>query len=132
MIKKVLQYIFLGLAVYAGIVFLVINFYKDDPRAMVWKDREAFNKRFISKLKPNAKMELDTVLDNLGSPDLTYVKSDKEDIYQIVFYRTQLMKPDGITTQDECTGMLFKNGQLILWGAGAIVAYEKALNNVTD
>ncbi|TQF67407.1 DUF3192 domain-containing protein [Pseudoalteromonas luteoviolacea] len=132
MIKKVLQYIFLGLAVYAGIVFLVINFYKDDPRAMAWKDREAFNKRFISKLKPNAEMELDTVLDNLGSPDLTYVKSDKEDVYQIVFYRTQLMKPDGITTQDECTGMLFKNGQLILWGAGAIVAYEKALNNVTN
>ncbi|MBQ4810647.1 hypothetical protein A7985_09380 [Pseudoalteromonas luteoviolacea] len=132
MIKKVLQYIFLGLAVYAGIVFLVINFYKDDPRAMVWKDREAFNKRFISKLKPNAEMELDTVLDNLGSPDLTYVKSDDQDVYQIVFYRTQLMKPDGITTQDECTGMLFKNGQLVLWGAGAIVAYEKALNNVTN
>ncbi|KZN38556.1 DUF3192 domain-containing protein [Pseudoalteromonas luteoviolacea] len=132
MIKKVLQYIFLGLAVYAGIVFLVINFYKDDPRAMVWKDREAFNKRFISKLKPNAEMELNTVLDNLGSPDLTYVKSDDKDVYQIVFYRTQLMKPDGITTQDECTGMLFKNGQLMLWGAGAIVAYEKALNNVTN
>ncbi|KZN47640.1 DUF3192 domain-containing protein [Pseudoalteromonas luteoviolacea] len=132
MIKKVLQYIFLGLAVYAGIVFLVINFYKDDPRAMVWKDREAFNKRFISKLKPNAEMELHTVLDNLGSPDLTYVKSDDKDVYQIVFYRTQLMKPDGITTQDECTGMLFKNGQLMLWGAGAIVAYEKALNNVTN
>ncbi|KID55787.1 hypothetical protein N473_22885 [Pseudoalteromonas luteoviolacea CPMOR-1] len=129
MIKKVLQYIFLGLAVYAGIVYLVINFYKDDPRAMLWKDREAFNKRFISKLKPDTQMDLETVLDNLGSPDLTYVKSDEDTVFQIVYYRTQLMKPDGITTQDECTGLLFKNGQLILWGAGAIVAYEKALKN---
>ncbi|MBQ4835111.1 MULTISPECIES: DUF3192 domain-containing protein [Pseudoalteromonas] len=129
MIKKVLQYIFLGLAVYAGIVYLVINFYKDDPRAMLWKDREAFNKRFISKLKPDTRMDLDSVLDNLGSPDLTYVKSNDDTVFQIVFYRTQLMKPDGITTQDECTGLLFKNGQLILWGAGAVVAYEKALNN---
>ncbi|AOT10581.1 DUF3192 domain-containing protein [Pseudoalteromonas luteoviolacea] len=129
MIKKVLQYIFLGLAVYAGIVYLVINFYKDDPRAMLWKDREAFNKRFISKLKPDTQMNLETVLDNLGSPDLTYVKSDEDTVFQIVYYRTQLMKPDGITTQDECTGLLFKNGQLILWGAGAIVAYEKALKN---
>ncbi|ESP94404.1 MULTISPECIES: DUF3192 domain-containing protein [Pseudoalteromonas] len=129
MIKKVLQYIFLGLAVYAGIVYLVINFYKDDPRAMLWKDREAFNKRFISKLKPDTRMDLDSVLDNLGSPDLTYVKSNDDTVFQIVYYRTQLMKPDGITTQDECTGLLFKNGQLILWGAGAVVAYEKALNN---
>ncbi|MCF6439681.1 DUF3192 domain-containing protein [Pseudoalteromonas luteoviolacea] len=129
MIKKVLQYIFLGLAVYAGIVYLVINFYKDDPRAMLWKDREAFNKRFISKLRPDTKMNLEAVLDNLGSPDLTYVKSDDDTVFQIVYYRTQLMKPDGITTQDECTGLLFKNGQLILWGAGAIVAYEKALTN---
>ncbi|MCF2906858.1 DUF3192 domain-containing protein [Pseudoalteromonas sp. DL2-H2.2] len=126
MIKKVLQYVFLGLAVYGVIVYLVINFYKDDPQAMIWQDREAFNKRYISKLKPDMLIELDEVLETLGSPDLTYVKSEGDRVVQIVFYRTQLVKPDGITTQDECTGLLFENGKLTLWGAGAIVAYDKA------
>ncbi|BBN83309.1 hypothetical protein PA25_32940 [Pseudoalteromonas sp. A25] len=126
MIKKVLQYIVLGLAVYATIVMLVINYYKDDPQAMIWQDREAFNKRFISKLKPDQNIELDEVLETLGSPDLTYVKKHQDKTLQIVYYRTQLVKPDGITTQDECTGLLFDNGQLILWGPAASVAYEKA------
>ncbi len=115
MIKKILQYVFLGLAVYAGIVMLVINFYKDDPSAMIWQDREAFNKRFIEKLSVDSDIVLDEVLETLGSPDLTYVKKSEGNVMQIVFYRTQLVKPDGITTQDECTGLLFENGKLTLW-----------------
>ncbi|CAH9065206.1 hypothetical protein PSECIP111951_03598 [Pseudoalteromonas holothuriae] len=127
MIKKVLQYIILGLAVYAAIVMLVINFYKDDPQAMIWQDREAFNNRYINKLKPEQSVQIDQVLETLGSPDLTYVKKQPSKMLQIVYYRTQLVKPDGITTQDECTGLLFENGKLILWGPAANVAYEKAL-----
>ncbi|WP_105169572.1 DUF3192 domain-containing protein [Pseudoalteromonas sp. T1lg23B] len=127
MIKKVLQYIVLGLAVYAAIVMLVINFYKDDPQAMIWQDREAFNNRYINKLKPDQDININDVLETLGSPDLTYVKKQPEKMLQIVYYRTQLVKPDGITTQDECTGLLFENGKLILWGPAASVAYEKAL-----
>ncbi|MFC3033793.1 DUF3192 domain-containing protein [Pseudoalteromonas fenneropenaei] len=125
MIKKVLQYIILGLAVYAAMVMLVVNFYKDDPSAMIWQDREAFNKRFIEKLSVDSDVELEEVLETLGSPDLTYVKKSDDDVLQIVFYRTQLVKPDGITTQDECTGLLFENGKLVIWGPSAIVAYEK-------
>ncbi|WP_440056411.1 DUF3192 domain-containing protein (plasmid) [Pseudoalteromonas sp. T1lg65] len=125
MIRKILQYIFLGLAVYASVVFLVINYYKDDPQAMIWQDREAFNNRFISSLSLKDKVELSVVLDTLGSPDLTYVKKYGDNISQIVFYRTQLVKPDGITTEDECTGLLFENGILVLWGPGARVAFDK-------
>ncbi|ASD69286.1 DUF3192 domain-containing protein [Pseudoalteromonas piscicida] len=126
MIRKILQYIFLGLAVYVTVVFLVINYYKDDPQAMIWQDREAFNNRFIRNLSLEKPTELDTVLDTLGSPDLTYVKKKQDDtIVQIVFYRTQLVKPDGITTEDECTGLLFENGILKLWGPGARVTFDK-------
>ncbi|MBE0370070.1 DUF3192 domain-containing protein [Pseudoalteromonas sp. MMG013] len=128
MIKKVLRYIILGLAVYAVIVMLVINFYKDDPQAMIWQDREAFNNRFISKLKIGEHIAIDDVLETLGSPDLTFLKKKNNDIVQIVYFRTQLVKPDGITTKDECTGLLFKNGKLTLWGPSASVAYEKAFN----
>ena len=125
MIKKVLQYIILGLAVYASIVMLVINFYKDDPQAMIWQDREAFNNRFISKLDEKEIVPIENVLETLGSPDLTYVSQVKEDIFQIIYYRTQLVKSDGITTQDECTGLLFKNGLLLVWGDNATLEYEK-------
>ncbi|ALO44649.1 DUF3192 domain-containing protein [Pseudoalteromonas phenolica] len=125
MIKKVLQYIILGLAVYASIVMLVINFYKDDPQAMIWQDREAFNNRFISKLDESEVMPLEEVLETLGSPDLTYVSKKSENVYQIVYYRTQLVKSDGITTQDECTGLLFKNGKLLVWGENASLEYAK-------
>jgi hypothetical protein len=125
MFKKVLQYIILGLAVYASIVMLVINFYKDDPQAMIWQDREAFNNRFISKLDETESMPLEEVLETLGSPDLTYVSKQHDDVFQIVYYRTQLVKSDGITTQDECTGLLFKNGILLVWGENATLEYDK-------
>jgi hypothetical protein len=128
MIKKVLQYIVLGLAVYAMIVMLVINFYKDDPQAMIWQDREAFNNRFISRLKVEQEETIDTVLETLGSPDLTFAKKNGDMVLQITYYRTQLVKSDGITTQDECTGLLFENGRLILWGPSATTAYDKVSN----
>ncbi len=125
MFKKVFRYIVLGLGVYALIAILVIAFYKDDPQAMIWQDRESFNKRYIAKLSIEQPTNLDSVLDYLGSPDLTYAKRQQEDVLQIVFYRTQHIKSDGITTIDECTGLLFKNGKLILWGPSAYDAYQQ-------
>ncbi|MCQ8878385.1 DUF3192 domain-containing protein [Pseudoalteromonas shioyasakiensis] len=125
MFKKVFRYLILGLGVYALIATLVITFYKDDPQAMIWQDREAFNKRFIAKLSIEKPTTLNNVLDDLGSPDLTYAKRVDEDVWQVIFYRTQHVKSDGITTMDECTGLLFKNGQLILWGPSAHETYMR-------
>ncbi|MFK3863227.1 DUF3192 domain-containing protein [Pseudoalteromonas rhizosphaerae] len=125
MFKKVFRYLILGLGVYALIATLVITFYKDDPQAMIWQDREAFNKRYIAKLSVETPTNLSTVLEYLGSPDLTFAKRDKEEVWQIIFYRTQHIKSDGITTMDECTGLLFKNGELILWGPSAFDAFEQ-------
>ncbi|CAM4341901.1 DUF3192 domain-containing protein [Pseudoalteromonas ostreae] len=125
MFKKVFRYLILGLGVYALIATLVINFYKDDPQAMIWQDREAFNKRYIAKLSIATPTNLNTVLEYLGSPDLTFAKRDKEEVWQIIFYRTQHIKSDGITTMDECTGLLFRNGQLIFWGPNALDAFEQ-------
>ncbi|MBS3797654.1 MULTISPECIES: DUF3192 domain-containing protein [unclassified Pseudoalteromonas] len=122
---KVLKYIILGIGVYAVIATLVMSLYKDDPGAMVWQDREAYNKRFIAKLDSTSPMHIEEVLATLGTPDLTFVKRRGEDIYQIVFYRTQHVKADGITTKDECTGLLFKNKKLLVWGQQAELAYDK-------
>ncbi|WP_372762839.1 DUF3192 domain-containing protein [Pseudoalteromonas sp.] len=126
MFKKFFRYLILGLGLYALIATLVIMFYKDDPQTMIWQDREAFNKRYIEKLQVAETATLNTVLDYLGSPDLTYAKRQGDQVWQIVFYRTQHKTSDGITTMDECTGLLFKNGQLILWGAGAYELYQES------
>ncbi|EAW27210.1 hypothetical protein PMAN_b0671 [Pseudoalteromonas marina] len=123
--KKFIRYLILGLGLYALIATLVIAFYKDDPQAMIWQDRESFNKRYIEKLSLDSQTTLNTVLDYLGSPDLTFAKRDNEQVLQIIFYRTQHITSDGITTMDECTGLLFKNGQLILWGPSAYSKYQE-------
>ena len=112
MLKKFIRYLILGLGLYALIATLVIAFYKDDPQAMIWQDRESFNKRYIEKLSLDSQTTLNTVLDYLGSPDLTFAKRDNEQVLQIIFYRTQHITSDGITTMDECTGLLFKNGPI--------------------
>ncbi|GAA75125.1 hypothetical protein P20480_1593 [Pseudoalteromonas sp. BSi20480] len=125
--KKFIRYLILGLGLYALIATLVIAFYKDDPQAMIWQDRESFNKRYIEKLSLDSQTTLNTVLDYLGSPDLTFAKRDNEQVLQIIFYRTQHITSDGITTMDECTGLLFKNGQLILWGPSAYSKYQEEI-----
>jgi len=126
MLKKFIRYLILGLGLYALIATLVINFYKDDPQAMIWQDREAFNKRYIEKLTLSEPTPINNVLEYLGSPDLTYAKRNSEDVFQIIFYRTQHKTSDGITTIDECTGLLFKNGLLIHWGPNAYKTYQEA------
>ena len=125
MFKKFFRYLILGLGLYALVATSVIMFYKDDPQAMIWQDRESFNKRYIEKLSLDSQTTLNTVLDYLGSPDLTFAKRDNEQVLQIIFYRTQHITSDGITTMDECTGLLFKNGQLILWGPSAYSKYQE-------
>lgn len=127
MLKKFIRYLILGLGLYALIATLVIAFYKDDPQAMIWQDRESFNKRYIEKLSLDSQTTLNTVLNYLGSPDLTFAKRDNEQVLQIIFYRTQHITSDGITTMDECTGLLFKNGQLILWGPSAYSKYQEEI-----
>ena len=84
MFKKFFRYLILGLGLYALIATLVIVFYKDDPQAMIWQDREAYNKRYIEKLKIEDTATLNSVLEYLGSPDLTFAKRDEEQVGQMV------------------------------------------------
>lgn len=124
--NKIIRYLILGLGLYAVIATLVIVFYDDDPQNMHWEDREAFNVRFLEKLSLEDFNSLDTILNEIGAPDLTFAKQVDDDRFQIIYYRTQHVHSDGITTMDECTGLLFKNNLLIAWGPGAQTAFDKA------
>jgi hypothetical protein len=115
--KKVIGRILLALTVYAIFVALVITFYDDSPDQMKWKDKEAYNRQFITKITLN-KFTFEQALTQLGSPDITEARIVNEVNYQVMFYRTQHVKSDGITTQDECTFLLFVNGLLKEVGLG--------------
>ena len=109
--KKVVLRILLALAAYGVFVALVVSFYDDSPANMQWEDREAYNRQYISKLKLG-EFTFDQAIEKLGSPDITEAKQSKDSNFQVLFYRTQHVKSDGITTQDECTYLLFVNNKL--------------------
>jgi len=115
--KKVIIRIFLALAAYGIFVLLVMTFYDDSPDKMQWKDREAYNRQFIAKLELE-QFTFKQAITQLGSPDITEAKKIADDKFQVMFYRTQHVKSDGITTQDECTFLLFINGVLKEIGLG--------------
>ena len=112
MSKKVISRILLALAAYGVFVALVVNFYDDSPANMQWEDREAYNRQFINSLKLGH-FTLDQALEKLGSPDITEAKISDNNNFQVLFYRTQHVKSDGITTQDECSYLLFVNNDLV-------------------
>lgn len=115
--KKVISRILLALAAYGIFVALVVTFYDDSPDKMEWKDREAYNRQFIAKIKLE-EFTFDQAIEQLGSPDITEAKTVQDTKYQVMFYRTQHVKSDDITTQDECTFLLFVNGVLKEIGLG--------------
>lgn len=104
--SKVTRLIVSGIALYAIFVFLVVAFYPDKPENMDWQDREAYNKVQITKLKLGITRE--EVLALLGSPDITEAKIEDGTTIQVMFYRTQHVRADGLTTQDECTHYCLK------------------------
>jgi hypothetical protein len=119
--KKVVKRIGIGIGLYAAFVMAVITFYPDRPQNMDWQDREEYNKVQISKLELG--LQKKQILELLGSPDITQAKRNDNKELQVMFYRTHHKKADGITTQDECTALLFENNELIAWGESAYQSF---------
>jgi len=119
--KKVIKRIGIGVGMYAVFVMAVITLYPDTPENMGWEDREAYNKVKISTLELG--LHKKQIIELLGSPDITEAKRNNNKELQVMFYRTQHKKADGITTEDECTPLLFENNELIAWGESAYQSY---------
>ena len=122
--KKVVVRILIALAIYGVFVALVVNFYDDSPSDMEWGDRESYNKQYIGKLTLE-KFNFEQAIEELGGPDITEAKKVDGNRFQVMFYRTQHMKSDGFTSQDECTALLFKNGSLIAIGKPAYEQFQQ-------
>lgn len=120
--QKVVKRIVLGVGLYAVFVAAVISFYPDEHKNMDWKDREEYNKVQIAKLELGLNKK--QIIELLGSPDITEAKRNGATELQVMFYRTQHKQADGITTEDECTPLLFENKELIAWGDSAYQAFN--------
>lgn len=119
--KKIVKRIGAGIMLYMVFASAVLWLYPDSADTMGWEDRQQYNKVQIGKL--NLGTPKDHIIDLMGSPDISEAKLKSEDKVQVMFYRTHRKKSDGVTTQDECTPLLFKNDKLIAWGDGTYQNY---------
>jgi len=83
-----------------------------------WQKEQRENRKLIDRLVlGESKTE---VMARMGSAAFNeaLLKDDTE--YQLLWYRTQHNRSDGVTTKDECTPLVFKNEELVGWGQTAL------------
>lgn len=88
-----------------------------------WQNKEQKNRKHISRLQQDTSYE--QILNRMGIADFNELYTKGEDTYQVLYYRTQRIDGDGVTTKDECTPLVFKNNLLVGWG-------ENAYNTIND
>lgn len=120
---KALKLVIAGFAIYAAISFALLQTYTANPESLTWQEREIFNRKYISRLELGESKE--SVLRLLGPPDISEAHNTAEGDLLILFYRTQHVRSDGITTRDETTPLIFHEDLLLAWGESA---YERYLN----
>jgi len=80
------------------------------------EDRTYKNRKNISTVQLGASfMDLQ---EKLGVADFSETFSDGKDTVRVLYYRTQRIHKDGLTTKDECTFLQFINGKLVETGNG--------------
>ncbi|GAA0856884.1 DUF3192 domain-containing protein [Aliiglaciecola litoralis] len=79
-----------------------------------WQDIERDNRKHVASLETNTTVS--AIKSRMGTPDFSELHQRGDDEIRVLFYRTHLRDGDGITTKDECTPLVFKNGKLVGWG----------------
>lgn len=82
-----------------------------------WEDKEQKNRQHISRLQLGSSYQ--QILNRMGIAEFNEFYGKGEDNFQVLFYRTQRIESDGVTTKDECTPLVFKNDALVGWGDNA-------------
>lgn len=80
------------------------------------KDRAYQNRKHISAVSLG--VSIADIQNQLGVADFSETYSENEKTIKVLFYRTQRLHKDGLTTKDECTYLQFSNGELISTGNG--------------
>ena len=88
--------------------------YNNDGQHSNWESREKNNRAHIQNMVIGSSY-LD-ITNKMGIADFNEVISGNANNYQVLYYRTQRQDSDGVTTKDECTPLVFSNGELEGWG----------------
>tara|TARA_R110002126_G_scaffold33382_28_gene104564 strand:+ start:4995 stop:5360 length:366 start_codon:yes stop_codon:yes gene_type:complete len=88
--------------------------YEGDSNSSEWRKKQQQNLQQINQLTPG--VAFNEVVSLMGTPDFTEFLVKDEQQVQVLFYRTQHQRSDSKTTKDECTALVFINGQLHSWG----------------
>ncbi|MEZ9539844.1 DUF3192 domain-containing protein [Shewanella sp. 10N.286.51.B8] len=99
---------------YVTFVIFVIFVYETRPEDRSWQERQEFNHKMLSEIIIG--QTIDSIRQLMGRADFSEAKASSDGSFQIMFYRTHHVTSDGQTTKDECTPLLFKDGELIAWG----------------
>lgn len=86
-----------------------------------WEKQERKNRDSIAKFELGINQE--QVLNTLGSADFNELVSVNGENVQVLYYRTQRVREDGLTTKDECTPLVFVNNSLVGWGDAAVTRH---------
>ncbi|HMA97817.1 MAG TPA: DUF3192 domain-containing protein [Wenzhouxiangella sp.] len=115
--KKILSAVVLALSIPAlsGCVVAVGDVQSEQE--MTRQETERENREAISQLEPG--MPIDYIRTRLGTPDFSESLEREDGSYRVLFYRTQRREADGMTTRDETTPLIFRDGLLVEWGEAA-------------
>jgi hypothetical protein len=86
-----------------------------------WEKREAKNRNYISELDLGVSKE--RIIDTLGAADFIELTTSNGEKVQVLYYRTQRIHDDSMTTKDECTPLVFINGELVGFGDSVVQKY---------
>ncbi len=80
------------------------------------EDRTYKNRKHISAVILGTSIV--DIQEKLGVADFSETYSNNEKTVKVLYYRTQRVHKDGLTTKDECTYLQFSNGELVATGQG--------------
>lgn len=82
-----------------------------------WQKSHKQNRDKIANLQLSQSYQV--VLNTMGTPNFSEFVTKDNINYQVLFYATHSIHSDGKMTKDECTPLVFKNGELVGWGEAA-------------
>ncbi|WP_163933444.1 DUF3192 domain-containing protein [Paraferrimonas sp. SM1919] len=113
---------------YVSFIVAMNVFYPTNINNLDWEDRQSLNQQHIAHLELGQAKK--NILENMGTPDFIQSFVAEQNSIEVLFYRTHHVTSDGETTKDECTPLLFKNGQLEAIGNQALEHFTQALQQV--
>lgn len=90
-----------------------------------WESRQAENRDAIAQLELGT--SVNQVLNKMGSPAFDEQLMLNDTRYRVLYYRTQRVAGDGRTTRDECTPLVFADGELEGWGESKLRIIESQM-----